>query len=77
MKNKILPSIVLATICIVVALLLSVVNMVTAPMIEAAKAEKIQKMLSGVLPEGKKSMSASDFIRGRGVAVGDVFTTTK
>ena len=33
--------------------------------------------IDGVLPEGKKSMSASDFIRGRGVAVGDVFTTTK
>ena len=33
--------------------------------------------IDGVLPEGKKSMSASDFIRGRGVAVGDLFTVTK
>lgn len=33
--------------------------------------------IDGVLPEGKKSMSASDFIRGRGVAVGDFFTVTK
>ena len=74
MKNKILPSIVLATICIVVALLLSVVNMVTAPMIEAAKAEKIQKMLSGVLPEGKGRMSASDLARGRAIALGDILS---
>ena len=59
MKNKILPSIVLATICIVVALLLAVVNMVTAPMIEAAKAEKVQKMLSSVMPEGKDFVEIS------------------
>lgn len=53
MKNKLLPSIVLTSICLVVALLLAVVNMVTAPIIEAAKAEKIQKTLSSVMPQGK------------------------
>ncbi len=30
-----------------------------------------------VLPEGKKAMSSADFIRGRGVSVGDVFTNRK
>lgn len=34
-------------------------------------------VIRGVLPEGKKSMSASDFIRGRSVAVGSVFKNTK
>ena len=53
MKNKLLPSVVLATICIAVALLLAAVNMVTAPIIEAAQAEKVQQTLSKVLPTGK------------------------
>ena len=30
-----------------------------------------------VLPEGKKVMSSADYIRGRGVSVGDVFTNRK
>lgn len=30
-----------------------------------------------VLPEGKKAMSSADFIRGRGVSVGDMFTNRK
>ena len=29
--------------------------------------------ITGVLPEGKRRMSSSDFINGRGIAVGDVF----
>ena len=29
--------------------------------------------ITGVLPEGKRKMSAADFIRGRGVSAGDVF----
>lgn len=53
MKNKLLPSIVLASICIVVALLLAAVNMVTSPIIEAAQAEKVQTTLKQVMPSGK------------------------
>ncbi len=59
MKNKLLPSIVLASICIVVALLLAAVNMVTAPIIEAAQAEKVQRTLSKVLPTGKNFVEIS------------------
>ena len=33
--------------------------------------------IDGVLPEGKKNMASSDFVRGRGIAVGDVFTDKK
>ena len=39
-KEKIMPTTVLGAICLVVALLLSVVNMFTGPIIEKAQAEK-------------------------------------
>ena len=34
-------------------------------------------VIDGVLPEGKKSMTSSDFIRGRGIAAGAVLTNQK
>jgi methionyl-tRNA formyltransferase len=34
-------------------------------------------VIDGVLPEGKKNMASSDFVRGRGIAVGDMFTDKK
>ena len=78
MKNsKLYPAIVLSSICVIAALLLSLINMVTAPLIKDRAEKNALAALSQVLPEGKKSMSASDFIRGRGVAVGDFFTVTK
>ena len=52
MKN-IMPSIVLGAICLVVALLLSLVNSVTAPVIEAAQNAAANEALIVVLPEGK------------------------
>ena len=52
-KNKILPVIVLSVICIVVALLLSVANMVTAPIIESAQREKEAKVIRQVYPQGE------------------------
>ncbi len=52
MKN-IMPSVVLGTICLVVALLLSLVNSVTAPVIEAAQNAAANEALIVVLPEGK------------------------
>ena len=39
-KNKILPTIVLTAICVAVAALLALANMLTAPVIEAAQREK-------------------------------------
>ena len=53
MKNKLLPSIVLCSICLIVALLMSAVNMLTAPIIEQEQAEKVQQSLARVLPTGK------------------------
>ena len=52
-KNKILPTIVLSLICIVVALLLAVANMVTAPIIEDAQREKEAKVIRQVYPQSK------------------------
>ena len=52
MKN-IMPSIVLGAICLVVALLLSLINSVTAPVIEAAQNAAANEALIVVLPEGK------------------------
>ena len=34
-------------------------------------------LVTAVLPEGKRRMSASDFLRGRGIAPGDVLTSEK
>lgn len=53
LKNKILPTLVLSVICIVVALLLAVANMVTAPVIEAAQREKEAAVMRQVYPEGE------------------------
>ena len=51
-KEKIMPTTVLGAICLVVALLLSVVNMFTGPIIEKAQAEKANAALAVVLPGG-------------------------
>lgn len=51
-KSNVMPSIVLGAICLTVALLLSVVNMFTAPRIEKNKKEAEIKALKEVLPEG-------------------------
>ena len=54
MKNsKLYPAIVLSSICVIAALLLSVINMFTAPIIKDRENQKAQAALSAVLPEGK------------------------
>ena len=54
MKKKFfMPTIVLCSICIVVALLLSVVNMITAPIIKARQDAAANEALLEVLPDGK------------------------
>ena len=54
MKNsKFYPSLVLCSICLVAALLLAVVNMITAPEIEKNQIEAAEKAMLEVLPDGK------------------------
>ena len=52
-KTNIMPTVVLTSICVVVAVLLSLVNMVTAPIIEAAQNAAANEALLVVLPDGK------------------------
>lgn len=52
-KSNFMPSVVLGCICLAVALLLSLVNMFTAPVIEAAQNAAANAALLEVLPEGK------------------------
>ena len=60
MKSKLLPSIVLGSICLIVALLLAAVNSVTAPKIEEMQSQKVQETLSKVLPDGVNFVEISD-----------------
>ena len=52
-KTNILPTVVLCSICLVVALVLSLVNMVTAPIIKEAQNAAANEALLVVLPDGK------------------------
>ncbi len=52
-KERIYPTLVLTVICLAVALLLAAVNMITAPIIEAAQNAASNEALLEVLPEGK------------------------
>ncbi len=51
-KANIMPSVVLGAICLIVALLLSLVNMVTAPIIEAAQNAAANEALVKIYPGG-------------------------
>ncbi len=53
MTKNLMPSIVLSCICIVVALLLAGVNMITGPIIEANQNAAANEALLEVLPDGK------------------------
>lgn len=53
MKKNIMPTAILGSICLVVALLLSLINSITAPMIEAAQNAAANEALLVVLPDGK------------------------
>lgn len=52
-KEKLMPSVVLGIICIVVAALLAVVNIITGPIIEANNNAAANEALLEVLPDGK------------------------
>ena len=51
-KDKIMPTVVLSVICAVVALLLSAINMVTGPVIEAQRNAAANEALLVVMPNG-------------------------
>ncbi len=51
-KQSLMPAIVLGVICLAVALLISVLNMFTAPTIDGAKKEAISESLRVVMPNG-------------------------
>ena len=57
--KKSLPTIVLGIICLVVTLLLSAANAITAPIIEKAERQKVQENLANVLPSGKNFVEMS------------------
>ena len=52
-KENIRPTVVLSVICVAVALLLAVVNVVTKPIIDKAANDKANATLTIVLPEGE------------------------
>lgn len=52
-KSNLMPSVVLGCICLAVALLLSVINMFTAPIIAQRQSDAANKALLEVLPNGK------------------------
>lgn len=51
MKSKLMPTAVLGVICLVVALLLSAINLITAPEIEKRQHEKTMEALREVMPD--------------------------
>ena len=53
MKKNIMPTAILGSICLVVALLLSLINSITAPIIKAAQDAAANAALMEVLPDGK------------------------
>ena len=61
-KSNLMPSLVLVAICIVATLLLSVINLFTAPIIEERENAKANAALAEVLPGGSnfKSLELSD-----------------
>ncbi len=53
MKKNIMPTVVLGSICLIVALMLSLINSITAPIIEEAQNAAANEALLVVLPDGK------------------------
>ncbi len=65
MKTKFMPSIVLTAICLVVAALLSVVNMFTAPAIKAAQDAAANAALAEVLPGCTNTEDVTEKYKGK------------
>ena len=75
MKIKnLLPTIVLVSICIVVAILLGVVNMITAPMIADADSAAVSESLKIVMPDGEFGAEPDELEEGAPETVKAVYT---
>lgn len=74
LKNKILPTVVLTSICIVVALLLSVANIFTAPLIEKAQKEKVAKALREVYSAGESFEAVDPTGKGLPESIAEVYS---
>lgn len=61
-KDNVKSFIVLVTICIVVAGLMSIVNAVTSPVIDKIEEEKVQKSLMVVMPGGENFVKLDNFV---------------
>ena len=74
LKNKILPTVALTSICIVVALLLALANILTAPRIEQAQREKVAKALREVYPSGESFEAVATKGKGLPESIAEVYS---
>lgn len=72
MKSKIMPTVVLTVICLVVTLLLSFINVFTAPVIEAERVRKQQEALKEVMPGEEILLDFSDKLEYYGLGDTDI-----
>lgn len=73
-KNKLMPTIVLSSICICVVALLALINLFTAPMIKANQEKKLQAALLEVMPNGGSFVEIEN-LSGMPETVTDVFVS--
>ncbi len=73
LKNKILPTVVLTSICIVVALLLSVTDSFTSRVIEQKQKEKTAKTLEVVYPSGADFEEIDPEGKGLPESIGEIY----
>lgn len=73
-KENFMPVVVLVSICIVVAALLGVVNMLTSPIIEEAGAAAVKESLSIVMPDGEFNSEPDELKADKPETVQQVFT---
>lgn len=75
-KNKLLPTIVLSAICIVVALILSVANIFTAPKIEENQRQKVISALKEVYPQSESFTEVDISSLGLPAEITEVYSAT-
>jgi len=73
-KNKLMPTIVLSSICVCVVALLAAINLFTAPIIKANQEKKLQEALLEAMPNGGTFVEVES-LAGMPGAVTDVFAS--
>ena len=71
-KNKLMPTVVLSSICICVVALLALINLFTAPVIVENQERKLQESLLEVMPDGG-TFEEIDIVSGMPATITDVF----